>query len=128
MYAHTLMALYFVLDYAFIVTKLLLICQFTGEHPCRSAISIKLLCNFIEIALRDGHTPVNLLHIFRTPFQQNPSEWLLLSVYRTLTSNQWRLIIAFVMFVVSTYVFLNSFQPTGLFLYPLWSIKELEIF
>ena len=24
--------------------------KFTGEHPCRSAISIKLLCNFIEIA------------------------------------------------------------------------------
>ena len=25
--------------------------KFTGEHPCRSAISIKLQCNFIEIAL-----------------------------------------------------------------------------
>ena len=24
------------------------------QHPCRSAISIKLLCNFIEIALRHG--------------------------------------------------------------------------
>ena len=30
-------------------------------------------CNFIEITL-----PVNLLHIFRTPFPQNTSEWLLL--------------------------------------------------
>ena len=28
----------------------------------------KLLCNFIEITLRHGHVPVNLLHIFRTPF------------------------------------------------------------
>ena len=37
----------------------------TGDHPCRSAISIKLLCNFIEIALRHGCSPVNLLHIFR---------------------------------------------------------------
>ena len=26
----------------------------TGEHPCRSLISIKLLCNFIEITLRRG--------------------------------------------------------------------------
>ena len=26
----------------------------TGEHPCGSAISIKLLCNFIEIGLRHG--------------------------------------------------------------------------
>ena len=26
----------------------------TGEHPCRSVISMKLLCNFIEITLRHG--------------------------------------------------------------------------
>ena len=38
--------------------------KFTGEHPCRCAISIKLLCNFIEIALWHGCSPVNLLHIF----------------------------------------------------------------
>ena len=24
--------------------------KFTGEHPCRSAISVKLLCNFIKFA------------------------------------------------------------------------------
>ena len=41
--------------------------KFTGEHPCRSAISIKLLCNFIEITLRHGCSPIYLLHIFRTP-------------------------------------------------------------
>ena len=41
--------------------------KLTGEQPCRSAISIKLLCNFIEIALWHGLSPVNLLHIFRTP-------------------------------------------------------------
>ena len=42
--------------------------KFTGEHPCRSVISMKLLCNVIEIVLRHGFSPVNLLHIFRTPF------------------------------------------------------------
>ena len=42
--------------------------KFTGEHPCRSAISIKLQSNFIKIALRHGGSPVNLLYIFRTPF------------------------------------------------------------
>ena len=52
--------------------------KFTGEHPCRSAISIKLLCNFIEIALRYGCSPVSLLHIFRKPFSRNTSGWLLL--------------------------------------------------
>ena len=42
--------------------------KFTGEHPCRSAISIKLRGSFVEIALRHGCSAVNLLHIFRTPF------------------------------------------------------------
>ena len=37
-------------------------------QPCRSTISIKLLCNFIEIALTHGCSPINLLQIFRTPF------------------------------------------------------------
>ena len=39
---------------------------------------IKLLCNFIEIALRHGFSPVNLLPIFRTPFLKNTSGQLLL--------------------------------------------------
>ena len=37
--------------------------KFTGEHQCRSVISIKLQSNFIEIAFRHGCSPVNLLHI-----------------------------------------------------------------
>ena len=52
--------------------------KFTGEHPCRNAISINLLCNFIEIALRDGCSPVNMLHILKTTFPRNTSGWLLL--------------------------------------------------
>ena len=53
-------------------------CKFTEEHPCQSAISVKLLCNFIEIALWHGCSPVNLLHIFRTPSLKNTSGRLLL--------------------------------------------------
>ena len=34
--------------------------------------------NFIEIALRHGCSPVNLLYIFKTPFPRNTSGWLLL--------------------------------------------------
>ena len=41
--------------------------KFTGEHSFQSVISINLLCNFIEIALRHECSPVNLLHNFRTP-------------------------------------------------------------
>ena len=52
--------------------------KFTGEYPCRSVILIKLLLNFIEIVLWYGCSPVNLLHIFRTPFPRNTSGELLL--------------------------------------------------
>ena len=54
--------------------------KFSGEHPCRSVISIKLQNNFIGIALRHGCSPVNLLNIFRTPFYKNRSEGLLHSI------------------------------------------------
>ena len=61
--------------------SILKICRkFTGEHSCRSAIAIKLLCNFIEITLRHGCSPVNLLHVFRAPFLKNTSGWLLLKI------------------------------------------------
>ena len=51
-------------------------CKFT-EQPCPSVISV---CNLIEITLRNGRSPVNLLHIFRTPFPRNTSGWLLLKI------------------------------------------------
>ena len=53
--------------------------KFTGEHPCRNVISIKLLSNFIEIALQYGCPAVNLLYIFRAPFPKNTPGWLLLA-------------------------------------------------
>ena len=40
---------------------------------------VALLCNFIEIALLHGCSPVNLLHIFRTPFLKNTSGGLRLT-------------------------------------------------
>ena len=52
--------------------------KFTGEHPCRSVISIKLQSNFIESSLRYWYSPVNLMHIFRTLFSKNTSGELLL--------------------------------------------------
>ena len=54
--------------------------KFAGEHPCRSAISIKLQSNFIEITLRYGCSSVNLLHFFRIPFLKNTPGGLLLSI------------------------------------------------
>ena len=54
--------------------------KFTGEHPCRNAISVELQSNIIEIALRHGCSPVKLLYIFRTPSLNNISERLLLYI------------------------------------------------
>ena len=53
--------------------------EFTGEHTCGALISVKLLCNFIEITLRHGCSPVNLLYSFRAPFPKNTSGQLLLN-------------------------------------------------
>ena len=66
--------------------------QIYRRKPSRMATSVKLLCDFIEIALRHGCSPVNLLHIFITPFFKNTFEWLLLDhpilqqVYTSWTS------------------------------------------
>ena len=38
----------------------------------------KVAVQFTEITLQHACSPVNLLHIFRTPFLKNSSEWLLL--------------------------------------------------
>ena len=66
----------------FLGKGLLKICsKFTGEHrSCSSAISVKLQSNFLEITLRHGCSPVNLLHVFRTSFRKNTFEGLLLKV------------------------------------------------
>ena len=53
--------------------------KFTGEQPYQSVVPIKLLCNFIEIALHHGCSPVGLLRTFRTPFPKNTSGWLFLN-------------------------------------------------
>ena len=63
--------------------------KFTGKHPRRSVISIKiaLQSNFIEIPLRRGCSPVTLQHIFRTHFSKNTSGWLLLAF---AVCNDWK--------------------------------------
>ena len=65
----------------FLGKGVLKICSmFTGEHACRSVISIKLQNNFIEITLWRGCSLVNLLHfvrIFRNLFYKNTYEGLL---------------------------------------------------
>ena len=72
----------------FLVKGVLKICsKFTGEHQCRSAISINLQRNFIETTLRHGCS-VNLLHISRTPFLKNTPARLLLNLTQRAPETQ----------------------------------------
>ena len=48
------------------------------HHIYRRAPMPKYDFNKVAKQLRHGCSPVNLLHIFRTPFSRNSSEWLLL--------------------------------------------------
>ena len=73
-----------------IIYILKIYCKFTGEHPCRKAISIKWQSNFIEIKLRHGCSPVNLLHIFRASFLNNTSRRLFLKIIEK-TPKQWQI-------------------------------------
>ena len=57
--------------------------KFTGEHPCRSVVSIKLQSNFVKITLWHGSSPENLLQIYRTPFPKNTSGRLLLDFWNS---------------------------------------------
>ena len=49
------------------------------KQPSRAVPWKKCSSKFIEITLQHECSPVNLLHIFRTHFPKNTSEWLLLS-------------------------------------------------
>ena len=55
--------------------------EFNLEEPFRSSRPEEFLSNFVEITLRHGCSPVNLLHIFRTPFSKNTSGWLFLAIW-----------------------------------------------
>ena len=64
----------------FLLKGVLKICRkFKRKYPWRSVISIKLRCNFIEIALHHGCSHANLLHISRTFFLRTPLVTLFLN-------------------------------------------------
>ena len=67
------------LEVFFVKVVLKIRSNFTGKHPSRSVISIKLQSNFIEITLWHGCSPIYLLNIFWTPFLKNSSGRLLLN-------------------------------------------------
>ena len=74
----------------FLGKGVLKICRkFTSEHPCRSAILIKLQSKSIEITLRHRCSSVNLLHIFRTPFYKNTYRGLLLNFDKLVKRLWW---------------------------------------
>ena len=57
--------------------------QIYRRIPVQKCDFNKVANNFIEIKLWHGCSPINLLHIFRTPFPKNTSEGLLLHCIKT---------------------------------------------
>ena len=75
----------------FLGKGVLIICsKFRGENPYRNVVSIKLQSNFIEITLRHGSYPVNLVHFIRTTFPKNTSGGLFLMLQSVLFLASYR--------------------------------------
>ena len=77
------------------------------------AKALNLQSNFIEIALRHGCSPVNLLHIFRTLFPKNTSGWLLLIIVKAFCENSYNhlhLHLHYTCFQCLTYAFATDFK------------------
>ena len=64
-----------------LVSDILSYCRTHLQIVIWKMLQKQLICNFIEIALRHGCSPVNLLHIFKTPFPKNTSGRLLLNAW-----------------------------------------------
>ena len=84
----------------FLEKGILKICsKFTGEHPCRSLISINFLCNFIKIRLRHECSSANLLIFSEHLFPRAPLdgcfwinfflEWVAKSKHRLRGKNDY---------------------------------------
>ena len=102
---YILLTWFLVTDLTNVVSKPLFILRsiilHTGEHWSKGrdrpemflgkGVLKKLHCNFIEITLQHGCSPVHLLHLFRTPSFRTPlkntSEQLLLEVKKNVGAN-----------------------------------------
>ena len=82
--------------------------KFTGKHPYRNTISVKLLCNFIGIRLRHGCSPVNLLHIFRIPLLRNTSGGLLLEEQDFKTCLNLKFVKMNLIFIINLFVLIMN--------------------
>ena len=88
------------LSEVFLEKAVLKICsKFTGEHPCRSVISIKLQSNLIEITLRHGCSAVNFPHVFRTLFTKNGKRF---------TTSWWLLLLLLIRIIGKSFFFFQS--------------------
>ena len=96
------------LSEVFLEKAVLKICsKFTGEHPCRSVISIKLQSNLIEITLRHGCSAVNLPHVFRTLFTKNGKRF---------TTSWWLLLLLLIRIIGKSFFFFNPAPKFAIFI------------
>ena len=72
---------------AFCFSIYFVLCFFMCFFVSLCYITMKCIATLIEITLWNGFSPVNLLHIFRTTFLRNTSEWLLLCYHGVISGN-----------------------------------------
>ena len=115
---YILLTWFLVTDLTNVVSKPLFILRsiilHTGEHWSKGrdrpemflgkGVLKKLPCNFIEITLQHGCSPVHLLHLFRTPSFRTPlkntSEQLLLEVKENVGANLFISFFSFFFFLL----------------------------
>ena len=94
--------------------------QQIGEHPfqkCDSKCDFNKIAksNFIEITLWHGWSPVNLLHIFRTPFSKNTSRGVQTAAF----------VIPFVLEIILEHFHQRFYQTSTLMSCQCWKIFSL---
>ena len=97
----------------FLGKGVLKICNWATLLKSHFGMGVLLQSNFIEIALRQGCSPVNLLQIFRTPFLKNTSGGLLLSM---VCSQSYSHPLFHISYIQSHFVFSNNIK-SAFFIY-----------
>ena len=91
--------------------------NFIEEHPWRSVIAIKLLCNFIEIALRHGRSRVNLCIFLEHLFLRTSLDgcfWITHRQYfkNTCFRNIFEVVLIIKMKYIYIYIYIFKFKAT----------------
>ena len=104
------------MTYTLLLTERKFMWRSTHSKYPLNQVNKTLLCNFIEITPRHGCSPINLLHIFRTPFLKNTSGRLLLDLPHCYTHfskirvgvASWSQDLSYIYYSLQLYLYYNN--------------------